>query len=295
MLLHLAWFVPLLLLIVFLSSPRFRGDIAETRVRRLLSAGLQRNRYTVFNRLLLPTGGGTIEVDHVVVSKLGIFVIESHYARGWVSGSAAQDRWKQKSLLGVSRFDNPVHRNRLQVEALQRCSGFPAATFHALVVMVGQRGFKTRPPPNVLTATELLPWIRKQSRQLLSPEQADQAARMIHAAHLETAQGWFRKPVNQLRLALLLVLLAGSWLTFRDDLAQWAKGLQQRQERSSHPEQFHDDGRRKTQQEIWEDSLACAYSKDTDRCSCYEPSGDRADLTPARCRALAERGSVLKQ
>lgn len=293
--LHLAWIVPLSVLIVFLSSPRFRGDIAETRVRRLLSTGLQRNLYTVFNRLLLPTGGGTIEVDHVVVSKVGIFVIESHYARGWVSGSDVQDRWKQKSLLGVSRFDNPVHRNRLQVEALQRCTGFPAAAFHPIVVMVGQRGFKQRPPANVLTAATLLPWIRKQSRQILSPEQADQAIRTLHQANLETARGWFRQPLNLLRLGLLLALIAGSWLAFRDDLSRWVESLQQRSEQRANPEQFHSDGRRKTQQELWEDSLACAYSEDTGRCSCYEPSGARADLTPSRCRALAERGSVLKQ
>lgn len=293
--LHLAWILPLLLLIVFLSSPRFRGDIAETRVRRLLSAGLQRNRYTVFDRVLLPTGGGTIEVDHVVVSKLGVFVIESHYARGWVSGSEVQDRWKQQSLLGLSRFDNPVHRNRLQVEALQRCTGFPAAAFHPLVVLVGHRGFKQPPPPNVLSAGALLPWIRKQTRQVLSAEQADQAIRAIHEASLETARGWLRRPLNLVRLLLLLALVAGCWLAFHDDLDQWFEAAQLRQEQRSQPEQFHADGRRKTEQELWEDSLACAWSEDTGRCSCYEPSGARADLTPARCRELAERGSVLRQ
>jgi hypothetical protein len=294
-LLHLAWILPLLLLIVFLSSPRFRGDIAETRVRRLLSAGLQRNRYTVFDRVLLPTGGGTIEVDHVVVSKLGIFVIESHYARGWVSGSEVQDRWKQQSLLGLSRFDNPVHRNRLQVEALQRCTGFPAAAFHPLVVLVGHRGFKQSPPPNVLPAGALLPWIRKQTQQVLSPEQADHAIRAIHEARLETARGWLRRPLNLVRLLLLLALLAGCWLVFHDDLDRWFEAVQLRQEQRSQPEQFHADGRRKTEQELWEDSLACAWSEDTGRCSCYEPSGTRADRTPARCRELAERGSVLRQ
>jgi hypothetical protein len=40
-LLHLLWIAPLLLLIFFLSSPRYRGDIAESRVRRLLATGLE--------------------------------------------------------------------------------------------------------------------------------------------------------------------------------------------------------------------------------------------------------------
>ena len=59
LLLHLAWIVPLVLLIAFVSSPRFRGDIAESRVRRLLEAGLERNLYTVFNNLVIPSGGGS--------------------------------------------------------------------------------------------------------------------------------------------------------------------------------------------------------------------------------------------
>lgn len=293
--LHLAWIAPLLLLIVFLSSPRFRGDIAESRVRRVLAAGLQRNLYTVFDNLRLSAGGGIVEVDHVVVSKLGIFVIESHYARGWVSGSEVQDRWTQRSLLGATRFDNPVHRNRLQVEALQRCTGFPAAVFHPLVVVVGHRGFKQRPPPNVVTAETLLPWIRRQTRQILSPEQADQAIRAIHEARLRSQRGWFNKPLNLLRLLLLLALLVGCYLAFRDDLAQWARDAQLRTEQRSSPEQFNADGSRKTEQELWEDSLTCAYSSDTGRCACYEPSGARADVVHDHCRELAERGSVLKQ
>lgn len=293
--LHLLWIVPLLLLIVFLASPRFRGDIAETRVRRVLASGLERKLFTVFNDLRLPTGGGTVPVDHVVVSKHGIFVIESHYARGWISGTEVQDRWKQQSLFGTSRFDNPIHRNRLQVEALQRLTGFPAAVFHPLVVVTGHRGFKQHPPVNVVTAETLLPWMRRKARQTLTAEQADQAVRAINQAHLESPRGWLRKPLNLLRLSLLLALLAGSWLAFRDDLANWAAATRQQQEQSSNPQLFHPDGSRKTERERWEDSLACAYSADSGRCSCYEPSGARADLTPAQCRELAERGSVLKQ
>ena len=293
--LHLLWILPLLLLIAFLSSPRFRGDIAETRVRRVLASGLESNRYTVFNDLLLPAGGGTVPVDHVVVSKHGIFVVESHYARGWISGSEVQDRWKQQSLLGASRFDNPLHRNRLQVEALQRLTGFPAAVFHPVVVLTGHRGFRQRAPLNVLTAENLLPWIRRNARQILTAEQADHAVRAISEARLVTPGGWLRKPLSLLRLLLLLAVLVGSWLAFREDLANWAAAARQQRAQSSNPEQFHPDGSRKTEQELWEDSLACAYSADTGRCSCYEPSGARADLAPAKCRDLAERGSVLKR
>ena len=121
--LHLSWIAPLVLLIAFMSSPRFRGDIAESRVRRLLAAGLGKNLYTTFNDLVVPSGGGTTTIDHVIVSRFGIFVIESCFARGWISGTAVQAQWRQHRWPRPRQFDNPVHRNRLQLEALQRLLG----------------------------------------------------------------------------------------------------------------------------------------------------------------------------
>lgn len=292
--LHLLWIVPLLLLIFFLSSPRFRGDIAETRVRRILATGLERNLFTVFHDVVLPSGGGTTRIDHVVVSKFGIFVIESLYVRGWISGTEVQDRWQQNSLGHKARFDNPLHRNRLQVEALQRLLDYPAAVFHPVVVLVGLRGFRKQPPERVVTAESLLAWLRRKTQQKLSPEQADRAARKIHEACLERPAALLR-PLTLLRLLLLLVLLAGGYFAFRADIARLAGKMQQRAEQSEAPELFHPDGRRKSEREVWEDSLVCAFSADSGRCACYEPGGARVEIDSATCQSLAERGSVLKR
>lgn len=293
--LHLLWIVPLLLLLFFLSSPRFRGDIAESRVRRLLASGLERNLYTVFNDLVVPSGGGTTPIDHVVVSKFGIFVIESQYVRGWISGGEFQEQWKQGLLRRTIRFANPMHCNRLQAESLQQLLGYPPGVFHRLVVLVGHKGFKTRLPENVLSPENLLAQVRKKTRHLLSPEQAGQAIRVIDEARLRAPGGLVVRPVTLLRLLLLLALLAGGWFAFRDDVARLTLEMQRKAEQRAAPGQFHPDGRPKTEQEIREDSLLCAYSADTDRCACYEPVGSRVELELERCRELAERGSVLKQ
>lgn len=293
--LHLLWIVPLLLLIFFLSSPRFRGDIAESRVRRLLASGLERNLYTVFNGLVVPSGGGTTPIDHVVVSKFGIFVIESHYVRGWISGGEFQEQWKQGLLWRSLRFANPMHRNRVQTEALQQLLGYPPNVFHRLVVLAGQKGFKSRLPENVLPPERLLAQMRKKTRHLLSPEQADRAIRVIDESRLRSPGGLVVRPLTLLRLLLLAAVLAGAWFAFRDDVARLNLEMQRKAEQRAAPEQFHPDGRRKTEQEIREDSLACAYSADTGRCACYEPAGSRVELEPERCRELAERGSVLRQ
>ena len=93
--LHLIWVIPLIFLIAYIGSPRFRGTMGQSRFRRLLSALLQRNQYTILNDVTIPSGGGTVRIDHLVISQFRIFVIETVFRRGIISGAEFQDRWKQ--------------------------------------------------------------------------------------------------------------------------------------------------------------------------------------------------------
>lgn len=292
---HLLWIVPLVLLIVFIASPRFRGDIAETRVRRILATGLEKSRYSIFNSLVVPAGGGTMRIDHVVVSKFGIFVIESQFARGWVSGGEFQDRWKQYHLRRFTRFDSPMHRNALQVQALQKLLDIPASKFHPIVVLAGQSGFKSQMPDNLLTPQKLVRFMRKKGQLLLSDEQAASALKTIMDSNIQMGGGFAAAKWNLVRLLLLITLLGGVYFAFREDLTAWWQSHVEQQRQASSPELYHSDGSKKTAQDLWEDSLVCGYSSDSGRCFCYQPDGSPADIEAAKCRSLAERGSILNQ
>ena len=284
---HLLWIIPLVLLIVFIASPRFRGDIAETRVRRILAAGLEKNRYTILNDVTIPSSGGTAHIDHIVISRFGIFVIESQHASGRVSGGEFQERWKQYHLGRFTRFDNPMHRNALQLGALENLLKVPASKLHPVVVMVGQKDFKTPMPGNLLPPEKLIAYMRKKARHILDGDQADRMLKVIEDARLRPDSRMYVGKWTLVQIFLLMTLIAGAYLAFRDDIAD----LQVMES----PGMFHPDGSRKSEQELWEDSLLCAFSSDSGRCSCYEPGGARVEIGPEKCRSLAERGSVLKQ
>jgi hypothetical protein len=294
-LIHLAWIAPLLFLVFLLGSPRFRGDIAERRVRRILAVGLERSRYTVFNDLLVPFGGGTVRIDHVVVSKFGIFVLESEYAPGVVAGTAVQERWKRKRLGRIHRLDNPVHRNRVQAEALAAALDFPMTVFEPVVVLVGMSAFREPQPAQVVAPEKLLARLRRASQPKLDDGQVARALHGIHAARLPARAGLFSNRVALLRWLLFAALLSGLYIAFGDDLARVYDEIGAARERAERPEAFHADGSPKSERELWEDALVCAHSADTGRCACYDPEGERVALSPARCRELAERGSILKQ
>ncbi|MEP4079835.1 nuclease-related domain-containing protein [Haloferula sp.] len=144
------------LLVVFkFVLPAFLPKIKGWQGERAVKAGLARldpERYHVHRDLYLPRpdGGGTTQIDHVVVSPYGVFVIETKNYRGWIFGSEKQKQWTQTIYKRKQRFQNPLHQNRLHVRALEVFLGLDRRKFHSVVVFIGGSTFKTPMPANVL-------------------------------------------------------------------------------------------------------------------------------------------------
>jgi restriction system protein len=293
--LHFLWVIPLILLIIWLSSPRFKGTIGEVRVRRILAAMLEKNRYTVLNDLVLPSNGGTVQIDHVVVSKFGIFVIETVFLRGWISGTEFQERWKKHRFKRLTQFPNPMHRNYLNMQALARVLQLPESKFQSVVVFMGHRGFKKSMPFNVMPLEKMISHIRNRTETILTEDRAGQVLNRIEQARYRPRLGLLADPWVLFRMVLLIALLTGTWFAFNEEMGQWVQAMKTRAGMNSSPEKYHTDGRPKTDNEILEDSLICAWSVDTRRCACFGPGGSKVDLGLEKCRSLAERGSILKQ
>jgi len=292
---HLIWILPLALLALYVGSPRFLGTIGVARVRRILDATLEKSRYTVMHDLTLPAGGGTVHLDHVVVSRFGIYVVDTVHRGGWISGTEVQARWRQKAWGRSRSFENPIHANFLRIQALERLLRLPLSRFHPLVVFCGHRGFKTVAPRNVVGPHQLIARIRAESRALLSPEEADRVVLDLQNAKLKPA---FLGPVRRwklLRLFLLLLTCFAVLLVYGKPLRALLHEMQRQANISMAPEKYHPGGTPKTDNELWEDRLICAYSSDSGRCACYDPQGQKALIEPQRCRELAQRGSILRQ
>lgn len=151
---------PILLLLVFVSIlsrivrlPSVKGRIGEELVGRMTLNKLDRKRYTAFHDLYLPRpdGKGTTQIDHVVVSPFGIFVIETKNMDGWIFGDERSRQWTQSIYGKKTRFQNPLHQNALHIHALAKFLGLPRGQFHNLVFFVGNAKLKTNLPPHVAT------------------------------------------------------------------------------------------------------------------------------------------------
>ncbi|WP_409252206.1 NERD domain-containing protein [Bacillus sp. SCS-153A] len=115
-----------LLLVVgaaILSMPQVKGKIGEGWVKFYISR-LDPHRYFVIHDILLPgQNGKTTQVDHIIVSPYGIFVIETKNYKGWIFGSEHSKRWTQQIYRSKHQFQNPIHQNYGHIEAIKNVLG----------------------------------------------------------------------------------------------------------------------------------------------------------------------------
>ena len=132
---------------------------------RLVGSELIRHypHWMLINDLLLPSGMGTTQIDHVLVSPKAVFVIETKEMNGWIFGGPDQQNWTQSFAAGKwSRqigitskrfpFYNPLKQNEGHANALVRLGVVDKWHLRPIVAFVGDAQLKT--PENFLPFDE---------------------------------------------------------------------------------------------------------------------------------------------
>lgn len=133
----------------FLKSPTVIGAEGERRINSTLSRKLDERDYVLVEDLTLPTSHGTTQVDHIVLSRFGVFVIETKNMSGWIFGGKDQARWTQVMRRKKSQFQNPIRQNYHHVRVVQDLLGIRLDQLENLVAFVGSAEPKTEMPYNV--------------------------------------------------------------------------------------------------------------------------------------------------
>jgi restriction system protein len=67
-----------------------KGWFGEKETQLALWMKLDSEIYKRFHNLIVPTQNGTTQIDHVLLSQYGIFVIETKNYEGWIFGDEHQ-------------------------------------------------------------------------------------------------------------------------------------------------------------------------------------------------------------
>ena len=181
----LGYLVPLVLIAGLIKTPWFKGKLGEFLVNSSARLLLDKSRYHLIKNVTLPADDGTTQIDHVLVSEYGVFVVETKNMKGWIFGSPHQRFWTQKIFRTSYKFQNPLHQNYKHVKALQDLLGLSDDQMHSVVVFVGDTTFKTSMAENVTQGLGYVRYIKSKQVRMLSKEQVAEICEKVTSGRLK--------------------------------------------------------------------------------------------------------------
>ena len=159
-----------------INKHKIKGFIGERLVANTLRK-LPVNEYKVFNNISLKTDRGSSQIDHVVVSKYGIFVMETKRYSGWIHGNEKSQYWTQSIYKKKKKFRNPIKQNWSHIFALkQSLSFYKDLKYHNIVVFTGNGKLK-----NITSKTPVV-----YHRQLIRTIKANSESVVLDDKHLNS-------------------------------------------------------------------------------------------------------------
>lgn len=176
----------LILLLTILRLPSVKGKLGELYVSKGLRKKLPNNQYSMINDVTLPLDdGGTTQVDHIVVSPFGVFVIETKNMKGWIFGNEKQAKWTQTIYRTKHSFQNPIRQNYKHTQTLAQLLNLRAELFHSVIIFTPNAELKTNMPQNVGHLKGMIAFIMSFKASLIKPNEQLEIEKIINNISLK--------------------------------------------------------------------------------------------------------------
>lgn len=177
----------------------FQND-GEALVASALQRHFKNQDYHLLNHITLRHRGVTTQVDHILISRFGVFVIETKSYTGWIFANAEHPTWTQVTFNDKFKFQNPIHQNYLHVKAVQELLDFVSpSAIHSAVVFTGDAEFKTDMPMGVFTLPKLIQHLKGCKEEVLSLNRVQFCVGRLETARLKISQQTDIEHVQALR------------------------------------------------------------------------------------------------
>ena len=151
-----------------------KGRLGEQKTKLVHKLFLDKEIYHQINNVIMETKLGTTQIDQIIVSKYGIFVIETKNYKGWIFGSEKDKLWTvltlNKRFKNKNTFQNPLNQNYKHTKAVADSLNIPEDKIHSVVVFWGGCEPKTIFPENVIFGNHT-GYIKSKKEVLLSDKE----------------------------------------------------------------------------------------------------------------------------
>lgn len=163
-----------LIVIFSLNRAKIIGKLGKKKVSTILR--LLGTEYKVFNDVLIRNDGRTSQIDHVVISPYGVFVIETKNYKGWIYGGVNSEHWTQNIWGNKSTLVNPIRQNKGHIIALKKIlPEFTSNQYKSIIVFSSRADLRSNLPReyNVIYNWGLLSRIKGYQERILSQKNID--------------------------------------------------------------------------------------------------------------------------
>ena len=145
-------------------------NTGEVLVREAIIEYLHGSSWHLLNNITLPlASGSTTQIDHILISRFGIFVIETKHYAGWIFGEAVSREWTQVVYSQKNKFQNPLLQNNLHIKVVQDNLDFlDSWQVQGMVVFTGDAEFKTTKPLGVYSLQTMIDQLGSRDVEVLS-------------------------------------------------------------------------------------------------------------------------------
>ena len=138
---------------------------------------------------MLESKGKTAQIDHVVVSNYGVFVIETKNYKGWIVGNEYDEYWKQVIYKSKHKLYNPIRQNYGHIEALKEVlSDYSDINYFSIVVFTTKAELKVKTNTEVVYTANLLKTIRKYNQETISDDVKEQVFSKLESLNIDNKE-----------------------------------------------------------------------------------------------------------
>lgn len=155
-----------------------KGWFGEKKTALAIWWGLDEKVYSRCHDVIIPSRNGTTQIDHLLMSRYGLFIVETKNMKGWIFGAEDQAKWTQVLYRQKHSFQNPLRQTFRQKKVLSEFLSIDERFIHTVVYFVGDCRFRTKLPSNVLRSG-LASYVKKFQSQVLTPEDLSDIRRQL--------------------------------------------------------------------------------------------------------------------
>lgn len=161
----LFWLLMIFAILSTIFYKKIRGFMGEFWVKTELNK-LPKDKYIVLNDIMIKTNTSTHQIDHIVISKFGIFVIEMKNYYGLITGDKYKDKWIQHLGKKKYYFNNPIHQNYGHIKALEEVLHLKEDKFISVICISNQAKVKVN-DKNVVQLDNINEFIRLYEKEIV--------------------------------------------------------------------------------------------------------------------------------